>query len=355
MQGRLRAATSAFTLIELLVVIAIIAVLMSILLPSLGQARDTARTVVCSANVKQLVLAHATYANGNKEAIAGSPTTSGFDAVQRKFNGISIQTYDWIGPLANYTGFQGPGEGEGTATLGEDVRAERFDWYREGFEPAICPSNDFQAFPFRAGKPWTTARMISYNMSTQFTSTTESPPLGTGSSFPEIRGGYRPELSRVGTAYQKVAVFEGHRFARPGDAPDPDYDPAIDAAYGGAFGGVGAWWRQSAELNRSSAPGEAGRPLHIADPAKYPDFRRYAFRHGYKKDPRDTGAAQVFGVMGFFDGHAEVMEDGDATNPDFWFPSGTKLTSPTSFWRHMLETWPGKTLKISSSKPYIVP
>ncbi len=52
----------AFTLIELLVVIAIIALLMSILMPSLAKVKELARVSVCSSNLRQLSLASVLYA-----------------------------------------------------------------------------------------------------------------------------------------------------------------------------------------------------------------------------------------------------------------------------------------------------
>ena len=63
-----------FTLIELLVVISIIAILMAILLPVLGRARDQAKLNACLANLKNLSTAWFLYTLDNDGLLVGSDT-----------------------------------------------------------------------------------------------------------------------------------------------------------------------------------------------------------------------------------------------------------------------------------------
>lgn len=69
--------SSGFTLVELLVVIAIIGILVGLLLPAVQAAREAARRMQCSNNVKQIALAIHNFESAHKEAPAGGDGFSG--------------------------------------------------------------------------------------------------------------------------------------------------------------------------------------------------------------------------------------------------------------------------------------
>lgn len=87
---------SGFTLIELLVVIAIIALLLSILMPSLQKAKDVSRRTVCASNLRQIGIGLLLYGQDNKEFCfpdyRNSPVGMPWDATLAPY--FSTRTHD---------------------------------------------------------------------------------------------------------------------------------------------------------------------------------------------------------------------------------------------------------------------
>ena len=91
-----------FTLIELLVVIAIIAILAAMLPPALSKARDKARNISCSSNLKNLGLACSMY-GGDYSTTPIDPDSTVVNAL-KKTTGFTFNANDgnWIGLLSPY-------------------------------------------------------------------------------------------------------------------------------------------------------------------------------------------------------------------------------------------------------------
>src|SRR5262245_54942894 len=126
-----------FTLVELLVVIGIIALLISILLPSLNRARETANRVKCASNLRQIGQAILIYSNDSK----GPYPRTNFSS------GVSVTpTWGTIPTGTDPFSTGGPMNNDVTAALylllrTQDITAEVF----------TCPSSNAEKWDFGGG------------------------------------------------------------------------------------------------------------------------------------------------------------------------------------------------------------
>jgi prepilin-type N-terminal cleavage/methylation domain-containing protein len=94
-----------FTLIELLVVVAVIAILLCLLLPALGKAKETARRSVCAGNIRQIGIGMFNYANDNKSWLMqgnGGITLHGMSCRNIYLDGTLYKSYDPYYTRANF-------------------------------------------------------------------------------------------------------------------------------------------------------------------------------------------------------------------------------------------------------------
>jgi prepilin-type N-terminal cleavage/methylation domain-containing protein len=306
----------AFTLVELLVVVSIIALLISILLPSLRNAREGAKAVVCGAQLHDFSNGLNTYTAEYNDWIPGRNTT-GFAIFQQTGGDPSLlsgadlpfQTFEWLTPLMSQV------------TEMPNDRAKKFRLLVEKFS---CPSVNYkQAIYPGANNPDVdrfladldvngSYRGCSYLMPVHFQYwgqkdagerqgqnkiylwyTTKAAPTNW-----EVRvDRYKSKVGRVGSPGEKVAIADGMRYLNVDG--DRTYDVNPKPTYYGATTTSGAWWRRSTAYG-DTAYGEAsgGQQLPLT------------YRH---KDEIEAL---------FFDGHVDKLSKKQSHKIDLWYPRG---------------------------------
>lgn len=311
----------AFSLLELLAVIAMIALLISILLPSLRRAKDAARITKCAANLHGFAAGLSTYASEFDQWIPGLNTTgmavwaaglAGPEALQQAR--LPVQTYDWISPIYR------------TQTHFPADRAARFRLLLDAYR---CPSVNFWAIlyvnrsageyqpidhdvfvadvqrsgAFRGGsylmpeafQRWgqRDQQIVGTEPSRRLPYTSRRNPTGTSKWEVEVEA-YRSRIDEVGTPAEKIAVTDGTRYLPASLVLDFDHHHLPD--FFGNFTCAGGWWKGSTaygDINESK-----GKNLPLT----------YRHRNGINAL--------------FFDGHAQWRSQKDSRKIDYWYPRG---------------------------------
>lgn len=347
---------AGFTLIELLVVVAIIALLISILLPSLRCAREQAKTVKCGAQMRGFGTGLHTYFSENNDFIPGV-NTSGVAMRAKRYatdtkiinrSDVPVQSFDWMTPLVSYS-TELPAE-----------RVERWHYLWTAFQcPSIPLTNNI---PYSGSNPpdgadfeekvWPACSylmpsMFSYwgaNNRGKFLSKSETrPDISYFNVFAVDAGSpldsnvkvydYRGSLAEIGNASRKVFVADGTRYL-PNEGT-LDFDHSLAPGSFGAFSSTGAWWggstaygvKPGTDTYDNGTMSDQGGSGRNKDGLNLP----LSYRHGCQRPadgsgPGNKGSINVLA----FDGHVEKLSDRESREIHWWYPSGAIVENPSS-------------------------
>lgn len=301
----------AFTLVELLVVIGIIALLISVLLPALTRARESARAIKCLSNMRQITQAVVAFANDHRGFMPGRAGTgiTRFSAGGGVVNGTAAdikEPADWIAwmrlqdPITG-TSYSGAADQNITySALAKYLGAQAVEHTSAAEANAVnptlesvfrCPSDNLQMRPqYIDGSGGRGPYRYSYSMNLAYTN-----PVYTFSGYStgqRVDGTFNGKITSIKNATEKVLlVCEDEQ-----SLDDGVYNPNPDNWATG---------RVNAVSSRHQARKDTVRNLTFNDE---------------NKDSR--------GNVGFADGHAESFGRKDALRGRY---TGRPAPDPVGF------------------------
>jgi prepilin-type N-terminal cleavage/methylation domain-containing protein/prepilin-type processing-associated H-X9-DG protein len=306
-------ARRGFTLLELLVVVAVISLLTSLLVPSLSDARRSARQVKCSSQLRSLAEAAVGYMLDYADAIPGSPLTSGMHFTLTP----GYEVWKSGDSVSDWYDFAGAVMPRLTVNIPKD-RPTLVGQLTQGvFE---CPCNQETYGPYPQSEEYPVIRAVSYlTMNTFMRAGAETyrrylqkPPKGITIdevykvAWPEaydvqMPDSYTPRFEKLGQIAAKVLLADGFRFF---EAPSTKDYCILQKAFAG---------------NQCAWP-----PCDI-ESREYGETKaaKLSYRHG-RQDAINAA---------FFDGHAETLAKKESHRPELYFPSGSIVREEGGFYK----------------------
>lgn len=337
-------ARRAFTIVELLAVVSIIAILLSIVLPSLGGARQAGWAASSQSMQKQLITGLLQYGSSNSEWIPGV-NTSGWQissmnrdvvaarALASQRSTMPVQSYDWMSPAIGdeagvpldrearfyyiFENFSDPAqrdrvpvwiENGGAGAAGNPEMAQHV-LDNESQPPRAASFLMPVAFQLFGGE-----NLVDRGPTTQLVGVGQARYSGTFNQLLSPAE-YAPQTTRVGQLSSKIALADGFRYYGI-EGGQVVFD--MDMSFNGGNSSTGTWGSFTAGsatylFDRSWGAIGGGNPGGGA--AVNGSHLPLNYRHNGRMD------------AAFWDGHVEFLTLDQARNPVYWAPTGSTFVA----------------------------